>query len=169
VYRTLTFAILLIVASNTDLAQGQDQSLPQPTQQVILTIMGKIERKNSEAAALFDRPMLEALGLETLRTSTAWTDGTVEFVGVPVRKLMQAVGARGKTVMASALDNYHVQIPMSDFEQYPVLFALRMEGKELNSDRGPIWIVYPRDNFPQLQNESVDARWIWQLSKLTVE
>ena len=56
-----------------------------------------------------------------------------------------------------------------DFERYPVLFALRMNGQDLSTDRGPIWIVYPRDDFPELKNETADTRWIWQLSKLTVE
>jgi hypothetical protein len=160
---------LLIVATDVELAQGQDQSLPQPTQQVILSITGKIERTNSKTGALFDKPMLEALGLEKLRTSTPWTAGTVEFVGVPAQKVMDAVGARGKTAIASALDNYRAEIPISDFERYRVLFALRMNGQELARDRAPIWIVYPRDDFPELQDEKVNTRWVWQLNSLAVE
>jgi hypothetical protein len=35
-------------------------------------------------------------------------------------------------------------------------------------DMGPIWIVYPRDEFPELQLETVNARWIWQLTELEV-
>jgi hypothetical protein len=158
-----------MVASNAELAQAQDPSLPQPTQQVILTVTGKIEHTNSKSGALFDRPMLEALGLEKLRTSSPWTEGTVEFVGVPAQKLMEAVGADGKTAIASALDNYRAEIPISDFKRYRVLFALKMNGQELARDRAPIWIVYPRDDFPELQDEKVNTRWVWQLSSLTVE
>ena len=167
--RAQIFAVLLIVAGNTESAQGQDRSLPQPTQQVILTITGKIEHANSANGALFDRPMLEAMGLEKLRTSSPWTEGTVEFVGVPAQKIMEAVGAEGKTAVASALDKYRAEIPLSDFKRYRVLFALRMNGQELQRDRAPIWIVYPRDEFPELQDEKVNARWVWQLGSLTVE
>jgi hypothetical protein len=164
----LILAALLIVATS-GLAIGQDQSLPKPTQQVILTVTGDIERRNSQSGAQFDRPMLEALGLEPLRTSTAWTEGTVEFEGVPARRVMEAVGARGQTVLASALDNYQSEIPISDFERYPILLALRMDGRELPSDRGPIWIVYPRDQFPELQNEEANSGWVWQLREFTVK
>ena len=166
--RMLVF-ISLILAGSAGLARAQDQTLSHPTQQVILTITGKIGRTNSAVGAQFDHPMLEALGLKELSTSTSWTEGTVKFVGVPAARVMEAVRAAGKTVIASALDNYHIEIPISDFERYPVLFALRMNGQDLSTDRGPIWIVYPRDDFPELKNETADARWIWQLSKLTVE
>jgi hypothetical protein len=44
-----------------------------------------------------------------------------------------------------------------------------MNGQELARDRAPIWIVYPRDDFPELQDEKVNTRWVWQLSSLTVE
>ena len=146
------------------------QALPQPAGEVILTVAGDIENRNSPQGAVFDRAMLEALGLERLRTSSPWTDGVPEFEGVPARAVMQAVGARGERVVASALNDYQVDIPLQDFVDYPVLFALRMDGQELTvRDRGPIWIVYPRDDYPELRNERVNARWVWQLSGLTVE
>jgi hypothetical protein len=146
------------------------QPLPVPTGEVILTVKGDVEHKNSPEGALFDRQMLEALGLEKLRTSSPWTDGVPVFEGVPARAVMDAVGARGSTVVASALNDYQIEIPMDDFERYPVLFALSMDGRELMvRDRGPIWIVYPRDDYPELRNERVNARWVWQLSGLTVE
>ena len=135
-----------------------------------MTITGKIERRNSAQGALFDRQMLENLGLEKLRTSSDWTNGVVEFEGVLARAVLAAVGARGKVALASALNDYQVEIPISDFEDYPVLFALKMNGEELKvRDRGPIWIVYPRDQYSELRNERINARWVWQLSGLAVE
>ena len=164
----LILATLLTVGTSW-VAAGQDRSLPKPTQQVILSVTGDIERRNSESGAQFDRPMLEALGVESVRTSTAWTEGTVEFVGVPAKRVMEAVGARGEAVIAAALDHYQSEIPISDFDRYPVLLALRMDGQELPKDRGPIWIVYPRDSFPELQNEAANSRWVWQLRELRVK
>jgi hypothetical protein len=162
----LLLGLLLFAQGASALAQG----LPQPTGEVILTIQGEIERKNAPEGAQFDRQMLEALGTERLRTSSPWTDGVPEFEGVPARKVMEAVGARGTTLIARALNDYQAEIPVSDFQDYPVLFALKMDGRDLTvRDRGPIWIVYPRDGFPELRNERVNSRWVWQLNGLTVE
>ncbi len=35
-------------------------------------------------------------------------------------------------------------------------------------DKGPLWLVYPRDNDAVLQDAKYDHRWAWQLSQLLV-
>jgi hypothetical protein len=45
-----------------------------------------------------------------------------------------------------------------------------MNGEYLEiRDKGPIWIVYPRDQFSELRNSMVDKKWVWQLSELEVK
>ena len=64
---------------------------------------------------------------------------------------------------------YSFEIPIADFEAYPVLFALKMNGVELTArDKGPIWIVYPRDQHRELQNQVTESKWVWQLAKIDV-
>ncbi|RDJ27919.1 hypothetical protein DWF00_12810 [Bosea caraganae] len=142
--------------------------MPQPEGRPLLEISGRITATNRNAAAVFDRAMLEKLGLRTLRTGTAWTDGVKVFEGVLVRDLLAAVGAERATMMrAVALNDYVVDIPLSDFQRYDAIIALSMDGRELTArDKGPLWIVYPRDQFGELQDERYDARWIWQLKQL---
>ena len=168
-HRSFTFLFLLVIGFVAT-SPGEAEGLSRPKGTIILLITGDIEHRNSEEGALFDRTMLEALGVEALSTSSTWTDGVTEFEGVPARAVMDAVGARGDKVVAYALNDYSVEIPIGDFESYPVLFALRMNGRDLTvRDRGPIWIVYPRDDFPELRSEVINARWVWQLSRLVVE
>lgn len=91
------------------------------------------------------------------------------FKGVLARTALERVGAKGSVVMASALNDYTVEIPIEDFLNYDVLLATEMNGEEmLVRDKGPIWIVYPRDDFPELQLETINARWVWQLTELEV-
>lgn len=143
--------------------------LPEPSGRVILTVSGVIGHGNGDGVARFDRAMLEDLGLVRVSTTTSWTDGVQEFEGVLARDLLRAVGADGTTVSAVALNDYSVEIPISDFETYPVVFALRMNGVEMTArDKGPIWIVYPRDDHAELRNQKVDAKWIWQLARIVV-
>ena len=146
-----------------------DAPLPQPTGRVVLTVTGAINHTNADGRAEFDRTMLRDLGTASLTTSTAWTDGTPEFAGVLARDVLRAVGARGTVVTATALNDYSIDIPISDVETYRVLFALTMNGVELTvRDKGPIWIVYPRDDHGELQNPTSDEKWIWQLSRLDI-
>ena len=81
----------------------------------------------------------------------------------------ERLGADGTVLRATALNDYAVDIPVEDCERYPVILALTRDGAPLSRrDMGPIWIVYPRDDFPELQVETVNARWVWQLTELEV-
>ena len=114
--------------------------------------------------------MLEALGVTTLRTSTACTAGVSEFEGVLARDLLEAVGAQGSAVIATALNDYITSIPLEELYRYPVLLAFKMDGEYLKiRDKGPLWIIYPRDQFPELKSSMFDKKWVWQLSQLEVQ
>ena len=158
-------AVLLPLAS----AQAADP-LPTPTGPVILTVSGAIEVTNSPEGAAFDKQMLVDLGLTEIKTTTPWTDGVQVFSGVIGRTVLERVGAKGETVFASALNDYTVDLPMTDFINFDVLLALELNGEEmLVSDKGPLWIVYPRDDVPELNDRKLHERWVWQLKALKVE
>lgn len=144
--------------------------LPAPAGDVILTVRGNIANTNGNGRARFDRAMLESLGTTGLETRTYWTDNVVRFEGVLARRVIAAVGGTGKTATATALNDYKIEIPLSDFSRYDVLLALKMNGKYMRvRDKGPIWIVYPVDQHPELDNELIRNRWVWQLSKLEIQ
>jgi hypothetical protein len=45
-----------------------------------------------------------------------------------------------------------------------------MDGQTLSrDDKGPLWIVYPRDDHEALQDIRYDYRWVWQLYQLDVQ
>ena len=144
-------------------------ALPQPQDEPVLTVSGSIGVKNNEGGAIFDRALLEGIGLHTLRTFTTWTTGVRTFEGVLVRDLLSRVEARGTYATATALNDYSIEIPLADFQKFDVLLALRMDGRDLTArDKGPIWIVYPRDQNAELQDARYDHRWVWQLNKITI-
>ncbi len=114
--------------------------------------------------------MLEALGVSELTVETAWTDGRPTFIGVLGSKVLEAVGASGKTAVARAINDYKVEIPVAEIRDYPVLFALQQDGRYMRvRDKGPIWIVYPRETYPELDTEGYKDRWIWQLESIHIQ
>jgi hypothetical protein len=79
------------------------------------------------------------------------------------------VGAKGKAIRASALNDYVDILPFEDLKFEPLL-AMRVDGRALMMrDKGPLWIVYPRDDYKALQDVRYDSRWVWQLNKLHIE
>lgn len=146
------------------------QDLPKPKGEVILSVTGKISRTNAEGRADFDREMLNNLGLTEIKTTHSWADKATVFEGVAASRLLEAVGATGSRIKAAAINNYAIDLEAAELRKYPVLLALKADGADLRRrDRGPIWIVYPRDTFPELKDEKHNFKWIWQLRSLDIQ
>jgi len=146
------------------------ETLRPPAGAVVLEVRGAIERTNDGDAAMFDMDMLKALPQVRLDTSTVVTDGVRRFDGFLMRDLLEVLGARGETVTAIALNDYVIDIPVEDFRRFDVVVAHAMDGEPLPvSDKGPLWIVYPRDDHRELQDIRYDYRWVWHLYKLEVQ
>ena len=145
------------------------QELGVPEGRVILTISGRIDRTNGKGVAEFDRAMLEAMPFTTVETMTPWTDAVARFEGPLARDLMKRVDARGSRVLATAINDYAVDIPMEDFDRYPVILAMKKNGEVLHTrSKGPLWVIYPWSDRPELRNEVVYGRSIWQIKGMVI-
>jgi hypothetical protein len=150
-------------------AVAEEAALALPRDPPILTIEGNIAVTNADGKAIFDRAMLEELGMITVRTTTPWFDGPVNFEGVRADTLMGRVKAEGMEAVAIALNDYRAIVPLSDFSQYGVILALKRDGEYMPvSDKGPLFVVYPYDSDPLLQSQQFYARSVWQLTRLII-
>lgn len=174
-FRLFVRTHLLALGLTAALAQGATAAsaptaLPFPEGTTVLEVGGNITASNIGEAAHFDMEMLRSLPPVELHTSTAVTDGVRHFEGFLMRDLLALVGAAGKLVSASALNDYTIEIPIDEFDRFDVVVAYAMDGKALlPSNKGPLWIVYPRDQHGELQDIRYDYRWVWQLNRLEVE
>jgi hypothetical protein len=159
------FSALLVLA----LGSPAMAELATPKGEVILTIDGAITQTNSPEGATFDLEMLRAMPASGFDTSSTWTEGTNRYDGVPLKALLDAVGATGGTITATALNNYSVQIPVDAIEDTVPIVAYHIDGETFSRrDKGPLWIVFPYDAGPAYQTELVYGWSIWQLAGLTI-
>ncbi|WP_374625486.1 oxidoreductase [Devosia sp.] len=148
----------------------QAGELAPPQGEVVLTVTGSIDTSNAAEGAVFDLAMLEALGMHTTVTVTPWYDGARTFSGPLGADLLKAVGAVGSTLKVTALNDYVTEIPVEDFQRYPVILATRLDGAEMSvRDKGPIFVIYPFDDAPELNNETYYGRSAWQVKSIEVK
>lgn len=148
------------------------RQLSEPAGRVILTIKGNIKLSNSnDHKARFDREMLSQLPQHVIHTSTPWTEGVQTFEGVAFSDLLSYVQAHGKLLKTIALDNYSLEIPIEELVKYSAILAIKKNGEYLRiRDKGPIWVVYPVDDHPELKQAVLTQyRQIWHLRTLIVE
>jgi len=96
-----------------------------------------------------------------VNTHTAWTTGRHEFKGL----LLTNVLAKAGIDVSSPRDMKMRVLALNDY----VIVAAFMDGKRLTvSDKGPYWLVYPRDEFTELKDSRFDHRWVWQLKEISI-
>ncbi len=162
----LALAALLCGASDVCRAEA----LPKPSGgEIILSVDGAIANTNGDGGAFFDLALLKSLPARALKMETPWTKGQHLFTGVPLEALMQWVGAKGQTVTAFALNDYSVDVPITDGAELGALVVYLLDGQPmLPSDKGPLWIVYPYAEHPETQSETYYQRSVWNLYSMTV-
>ena len=140
----------------------------QHIKKVVLTIKGAARGKIFR----FDLDALEKLGLIRYTSKNIWYDKPVTYEGVLGSKLLDFIGVPpGATKMKMrALNDYVVKIPIEDFRRWPVMLALKLNGKYMSvREKGPIWVVYPNHLHPELDSRSYQGKWIWQLMEISFE
>ncbi len=144
--------------------------LSKPAGKVLLTLSGNIKNTNEDGKAVFDIASLEKLGMVSFQTTSPWYNGRTTFTGIPLQKLMDYVGAEGSVVRITALNDYTTVVPLNDFKKYNVILALKVNGEYMRiRDKGPLFVVYPYDSMPELNNQIYYSRSAWQVSKMNIE
>ncbi len=165
--RTLGVALIGMAAASTN---ARADTLATPQDRPILTISGKIRSFNAGDTAVFDRAMLEALGLRSFETHTPWYDQPARFEGPLMTKVLGAVGAFGDRVQAVALNDYATEIPISDFARFGTILAMKRDDVYLNvREKGPLFVVYPYDSDSELRQQRYYGRSAWQVAQLIVK
>lgn len=113
---------------------------------------------------------LMALPQATVNTKNEFVDDMTAFQGPLGRDVLALVEGGGDTVVLTAVNDYAVEVPISDFMDYDVVFAMSADGEKFSRrDKGPIWVVYPMSDHEELQDPVYNARLIWQLVKVEIK
>lgn len=161
---------LYLLGAAALLLAGPSHALDAPKGKVFLSIRGNIEFKNAGDHADFDMDMLAALPQHSFTTKTPWYKETKKFTGPLLRDVLAAVGAQGNTLKAVALNNFKVEIPVTDTRQFSVILARLMNDQPMPiRNKGPLFIVYPFDTDIELHSARYYNRSAWQLRTLEVQ
>ncbi len=143
--------------------------LMEPQGPVVLTVFGNITHTNGDGVAQFDLDMLAALEQRSTTANTPWFDGPRDFDGPLATAILDAVGANGSAMRVIALNDYSANVPIEDTRSFPVVFATHLNGQVMSvRDKGPLFLIYPFDEFPELFNEIYFGRSVWQITQIEV-
>lgn len=137
-----------------------------------LDVNGQVRVTNNAThdAYHFSEQQLLALPTHAISTSTTWTPRST-FTGPLLADVLKTVGAYGSQIEIHTIDDYTCVVPVADARRYGVVLAYAMNGKRLKvSDFGPLFLIYPRDQFPlELDGAAGDAKFAWQIVSMTIK
>jgi hypothetical protein len=144
------------------------QSIPAPTQTLVLTVTGKISAVNRGRALLFDKRTIEQLGVVQVRLFEPWTKENLEFRGVWLQDLLavSGVAADATRLHIVALDDYAVDLTLAEIRVGGIMLATRAgDGSSIPIDKGgPTRIVF-QDGVKTGANPD---KWVWSVKTIDV-
>ena len=170
-YLTASVACLALLCLLFSPQSRAAEALAVPSGKVVLTLGGHVTKPNAGKVTTFDMAMLEALPQVTMVTHTPW-DGSavVTFKGPLIRDILAVAGASGAKAKVIALNDYAIVIPVSDFDRDGVILATRRNGQPMAvRDKGPLWVIYPLADRPDLDVYGTYAKMAWQVKAIDVE
>ena len=145
--------------------------IPAPTGDVILTVTGKIGTTNTDSAIKMDLATIESVGLVDYKVLDPFQKKDTVFRGPLMGNLLDLwqVAKDATKLHVVALNDYVVDVPLSEVRKYPVVFALQQDGQYMPvSTRGPAMLVFPYNDF-QFDQTVFNDYWAWQIKTIDVQ
>jgi hypothetical protein len=95
----------------------------------------------------------------------------VDFRGIPVSQILQQFGGDNRVtdVTFVCFDSYYVTVSLQDLLAYPIILAIAKNGQPIKRDQGgPIYLVFPYTQYPQLKQKYDDTAWAFYVSNIIV-
>ncbi len=155
--------------ASTTFTANSDADTTGPAGPAVLTVTGRFAPGSTAPVAL-DLAQLDTMPQVECTVNDREAEGRdATFRGVLVADLLTEIGAQPETTLhTAALNDYAVDLPVSDIRGLPVLLATRLDGQPMSvAHYGPLRIIYPTTGY-NLDPTVYDPRRIWQLSAVDV-
>ena len=143
---------------------ADSEPLPAPEGEPVLRIKGVSRGNVGTHTTAIDFATLDRVGVEELTIQEPFLKRDVTFTGIWMRDLLgrAGLGADARRLYFHALDDYHVELPVSDVAATGFL-AVRAGGERIEiADGGPIRLVFSSDEGVA----AITDNWIWTIDSM---
>lgn len=144
---------------------------PRRTEDWMLTIQGQIASENPVEFNSFE---LAKLATTTVRTRSPFHESNkavIEFQGIRISDLLDRIDLATNIdeLTLLAFDNYRATISIADVYRYPIIIALKKDEIPLSrSEGGPLFVVFPKSDYPELEDKYSQSDWVFYVTDLIV-
>lgn len=147
-----------------------EQKQGSQAQEWYLTVQGQIQKRS--AWKLSELKKLSSQEIKTTNPHNTENRKAIQtFQGIAVSQLLEKseVDPKVKEVTFLSSNNYRVTVSLEDLQRYPILLAWSKDSKPLTrSEGGPLYLVFPYSDYPELPNKYSDAFWAFYVTDMVV-
>jgi len=161
--RHILFAVFTCLLS-IGTANAETPAVPEGKPALIIS--GNVTNPNVGDEIHVDIDWIKSLPSVSFDSNTPWAEGKQSFVGVRLSVFFDSLGVKPKYFTAIGLDGYKADVKVN-WNKYPALIAYKHNGKDISVRRlGPLRVIYPFDDYPELLTDANVASAVWQLTKI---
>ena len=125
----------------------------------------------SKQSVDFTLEQLQTLPQTTVVTANDYVEPSAVFQGPLLRTVLEELEIdKDAELKMIALNDFTSTVPASDAFDYDVILAVLRDGEPMTvRNKGPIWVIYPMDDNPELRSDIYNDRLVWQLKEIAVE
>jgi hypothetical protein len=129
-----------------------------------------VNRPGPEGSVILTLAQIQALPQHELTEQPTNFPNAGKFRGPLLSDVLKLAGAEGKNVKLTALDDYQVDITADEMAQHQPILSLELDGATLiGHDFGPYFVMWPFREKPEIDNDTFQAKAIWQVTKIEVQ
>ncbi|EAR07971.1 hypothetical protein MED297_04954 [Reinekea sp. MED297] len=131
---------------------------------IVLTIKG-----NNQVTELTMNDLLQT-SQESITTATPFFEGEMTFQGPALKTLLNQYGYDYAQITLTALNDYSVTTDKGELTNLDPILAIRQNAQPMSvRDKGPIWVMLPLTEQPELNTPQYHRLMVWQLNRITLE
>jgi len=129
-----------------------------------------IELANGDSVSVSYEELV-AMPSQTFTTHLPWYEGVNTFTGVRLENLLLHYTSEGvpDQVNVRALNDYAIDISGEDISAYhPILTYLKNGERMKVRDKGPYWLIYSLEDYPEIDKSQYHAQMVWQVESIKI-
>lgn len=124
-------------------------------------------QQHQRSLTLADLQAMPQVSLRLQLPPALGIEGEYDWQGVSLRQLVASSGYHPNQLTLTALNDYSVNVPAQDLQRFDPLLAYGRDGQPISvRDKGPLILIYPFQQFAELNQQVYLNRTIWQINEI---
>lgn len=126
--------------------------------------------ENEQPKTLVYEQLVSLYSPTSFTTKLPWYPDANQFTGFRVSDMLKQFGIEDTLAVSFiALNDYAASTTIENIVKYDPIVAYKMNGKKMKvRNKGPYWLVFNLDKYPEIDNTVFHSQMVWQIDEIVI-